>query len=139
MAGVRMKFGFIPFPISIVDESADLSLGEYRLLGYLLRHQFRVKTEVMKISKDELLNGVFGANGDRRDKGCGITSQRDLKTAREALEARGWLSSETSTTGTSYYLRLADEDEVIESGDKMHPLSITGCKMHPEPGAKCTH
>lgn len=107
----RVKFDFIPFPLCIVDESVDLSLGEYRLLGYLLRHRFRVKSEMMRITQDELLRGVFAPNGTRRDKGCGLTSGRDLKLAREKLEARGWLKVQAQREGMVFELCLQDDDE----------------------------
>ena len=127
----KIKFDFIPFPLAIVDESADLSLGEYRLLGYLLRHRFRVKAEKFRMTQDELLRGVSKSDGSRRDKGCGITSGRDLKTARESLVCRGWLVVSDHPDGMIYELHLSgDEEEETESA------KCTGV-VQPVESAKC--
>lgn len=113
----KVKFDFIPFPLAIVDDAIDLSLGEYRLLGYLLRHRFRVKSEQMRITQDELLRGVFAPNGVRRDKGCGLTSGRDLKLARERLEGRGWLKVQSLREGMVYELCLTEDEEEPASAE----------------------
>ena len=129
---VRIAFGFIPFPLAIVDEGLDLSLGEYRLLGYLLRHHFRVKTESMRLTQDDLLRGVRATNGERRDKGCGITSPRDLKAARELLEARTWIRVTKDAAGAMIYeLTLANEADSDSSSSAI-------CTDQAEASAKCT-
>lgn len=143
MAAIKLKFGFIPFPLAIVDDAADLSLGEYRLLGYLLRHQFRVKTDVVKLKQDELLHGVWRPNGKTRwDGGSGITSPRDLKAARVALEARGWLKVELTMDGMFFELCLApdeEEDEADSGADSgSEEAAELGADLGIAPSAKCT-
>ena len=139
MAAIKLKFGFIPFPLAIVDEAADLSLGEYRLLGYLLRHQFRVKTDVVVVKQDELLCGVWKPSGrERWDQGCGITSPRDLKAARVALEARGWLKVTTTTVGMTYQLCLAADDEEDDADAGPDSAADPGARLADAASAKCT-
>lgn len=138
----RIEFGFIPFPLAIVDESADLSLGEYRLLGYLLRHRFRVKSEMLRLTQEDLLRGVTAPNGERRDRGCGITSGRDLKLARERLENRGWLKVKVREGGGMVYeVCLGESDDEAsakctepESGPDVSAKCSSGeCEMSPLP------
>lgn len=130
---LKIKFDFIPFPLAIVDQAADLSLGEYRLLGYLLRHRYRVKSEKIRMTQDELLKGAFKPDGSRRDKGCGITSPRDLKTARESLVGRGWLLVDDRSDGMIYEVHIAGEDdEETESAkctDEPPPSKSANCSV----------
>lgn len=107
----KINFKFIPFPVDIVDDGVDLSLGEYRLLGYILRYRFKTGSEIMRLSQDQLLRGVKRPDGSRRDKGCGITSPRDLKTAREKLVERGWIRTDDSRDGMLYEIMIDREDD----------------------------
>jgi hypothetical protein len=144
MSGARIEFGFIPFPLAIVDESADLSLGEYRLLGYLLRHRFRVKSEMLRLTQEDLLRGVKAPSGERRDRGCGITSGRDLKLARERLEARGWLKVKVQEGGCMVYEVCLGEsdDEVSAKRTELETISDASAKCTPDSSpcasAKCS-
>jgi len=139
MSSARIAFGFIPFPVAIVDEDARLSLGEYRLLGYLLRHRFRVKSDMVRITQDELLRGVLGPDGKRRDKGSGITSGRDLKMARLKLEKRGWLKVQEQAGGMLYELCLSDGDEeAVTVEPESAPASSAEQRPAVAESAKCT-
>lgn len=73
----------------------------------------------MRLKQDELLNGVKRIDGSRRDKGCGITSPRDLKVARDKLEDRGWIKTIESRDGMMYEIVIdredSDEDDDFES------------------------
>lgn len=107
---LKLKYHFLPYPQEIVDEGLKLSLGEYRLLGYLLRHEVRLGGAIVRMKQDELIRGRLLANGNRADKGCGLTSGRDLRSAREALVGRGWLEVTDTPDGMIYTL-LVDRDE----------------------------
>lgn len=68
----------------------DLTKGEFRLLGYILRHTINFRNERVRMTDDEVLNGRKRANGQRIDAGCGL-STNTMKEARDGLVARGMI------------------------------------------------
>lgn len=89
--GVPIGFYFVPFPQQIWDDNLSLSLAEFRLLGYLLRHQISFGNTEVKLTDDELRFGRKRKDGTRMDSGCGIRGINNLKKARDTLAKRGWL------------------------------------------------
>lgn len=92
---MRLDFYFVPFPELIWDDCIDLSQGEFRLLGYLIRHQVgwhESRGRHVRLTNDELLYGRKGKNGDRLDKGCGLKTRWTISQARERLAERGLIS-----------------------------------------------
>src|SRR5262245_32515378 len=91
---MKINFNFVPFPLEIWQDGIQISLGEFRLLGYLLHWQLRFgKLQHIRLTDDEILHGVRGNGGTRRDAGCGL-SLNAIKAARAALMARGWIALE---------------------------------------------
>lgn len=124
--GVRIPFSFVPFPREIWKENLDISLGEFRVLGYLLSRLYFGQSQ-RPISDEELLNGELKEDGTRRDKGCGLTSRNGLKIARESLISRGWIeavnvSTDPHRTQWEYTVRLFGDDD-NSSVTPRHPLS----------------
>lgn len=97
-------------PQSIWDEAQDLSLGEFRLLGYIIRHTIGFRRDCEFLTDEELLNGRKIGNGKRVDKGCGIKSANTLKKARESLIARGMISVKSDEQGNMYSALVDPED-----------------------------
>jgi hypothetical protein len=87
--GVKIGFKFVPLPVDIWDDSIDLSLAEFRLLGYLIRRQIRFGKAGSPLSYDELMSGPW-REGKRLDAGCGL-SRNSLKQAITLLQQRGWI------------------------------------------------
>ncbi len=142
MSGARIDFGFIPIPREVVDDDRiDLSLNEWRLLAYLLRHRFRIKSERMNLKQDELLHGVRKANGERYDRGCRITSPRDLKAAREGLVEVGWVQVDVQADGSMVYeVCLSDPDDASAKCTQKAAESVPSANCtHPLPSAICTN
>lgn len=136
MAGIKLGFNFIPFPQAIVDDGIDLSLSEYRLLGYLLRHQLRLGKSVIKLKQDELINGRLLPDGSRCDRGSGLVSGRDVKLARESLAARGWIAFQDTAEGMLYEIRLDEDRKVqnvtLEENPKLQNVTSKVTKCHPQ-------
>ena len=88
---LKIGFNFVPLPRAIWDENLKLTLGEFRLLGYLIRHQVSFGNTNVRLSDEELLHGRKKRGGARMDSGCGIQGRNNLKVAREALIKRGWI------------------------------------------------
>lgn len=87
-----ITFHFVPFPQEIWDDNIELSLAEFRLLGYLLRYYVRWgQSKRIRFTDDELLYGRK-EDGIRIDSGCGISSANSLKDARKKLEEKGWIT-----------------------------------------------
>lgn len=114
-------------PQEIWDENITLSLCEFRLLGYLLRHQLRTKNEKVLVSQDELLHGRRRKDGSRIDQGCGIGNARNLIKARISLEERGWLhihKGELHNSPLIYEALSRDIDEEDGSVETIPPGSV---------------
>src|ERR1017187_514309 len=88
---LKIGFNFVPMPREIWDKHLKLSLAEFRLLGYLIRHQVSFGNTNVRLSDEELLHGRKRKGGERMDAGAGIGGRNNLKTAREALVKRGWI------------------------------------------------
>lgn len=114
---------FVKMPQEIWDENIDLSLGEFRLLGYLLRHQLRCRNQRILVTQDELLNGRKMPDGSRMDCGCGITNPTRLIEARKRLEERGWLRVAREDGGRSMVYEALARD--FDDDTKMVPTVST--------------
>lgn len=96
MTTPRIGFRFVPMPIEVWDgTNNDLTLGEFRLYGYLIRHQIRLGAPVIAITYDELVNGVWWPASEQQERrrvdfGCGLV-RNAIKKALELLEKRGWI------------------------------------------------
>lgn len=114
---------FVKMPQEIWDQNLDFTLGEFRLLGYLLRHQRRAKNDRVLVTQDELLNGRKRQDGTRMDQGCGLSSARHIIAARTKLEERGWLrvfkEAETYNASLVYEALARDFDD--EDGVQREP------------------
>jgi hypothetical protein len=117
--GLRIGFLFVPFPQDIWRNGLDMTLGEFRLLGYLLMHQVMFARAIVMLSDDELLNGRRLSDGSRADRGCGIRGRNNLKDARERLEKKGWISTEIRPMGRMYevVLGVSDSDTPSNKSD----------------------
>ena len=118
--GVKIGYYFVPFPESIWDDNLQLTLGEFRLLGYLLRHQVGMGVKPALLTDDELLNGVKRADGTRRDQGCGLRGVNNLKDARRRLTERGWLDLKEDLTDRArpkrfYRVKVQPREQVSET------------------------
>lgn len=115
MKGVKIRFGFVAMPEEIWTQNIALTLGEFRLLGYLIFKTRYGKTPPL-MSYDELMNGPW-KDGRRADQGCGL-SRNTLKQAIVDLEARGWVkftdTSENPNLPKMETRLLISEEEVSE-------------------------
>ena len=84
---ISLGFYFIPMPVAIWQDGVDLSKGEFRLLGYIIRHTIGFQNETVTLTDDEVLNGRKRKDGSRIDGGCGLATNT-MKDARDALIAR---------------------------------------------------
>ena len=114
--GFDIDCNYLPLPREIVEKTLDLSLGEFRLLCYLLYYQihFAGRTE-MKLSNDDLIRGCVLADGSKTDGGACFKCNRDIQAAREALVARGWLEVTPSGEGTVYRLVIKKAPSVYDT------------------------
>jgi hypothetical protein len=117
--GVRIGFLFVPFPQEIWKGNLDLTLGEFRLLGYLLMHQVRFGRSIVMLSDDELLSGRRDRGGERVDQGCGIRGRNNLRDGRRRLEARGWIRTSETRQGRMYEIVIegSETDRVSNKSD----------------------
>jgi hypothetical protein len=111
-----ISFHFVPFPCAIWDDNIDLTMSEFRLLGYLLRLAYRFgKSTHIRLSDDELMHGRKDPDGHRKDKGCGLKNRASLRAARDALIAKGWIECEKNATDPArvkrFYSILLSPDE----------------------------
>lgn len=115
MKGVKIRFGFVAMPEEIWTQNIALTLGEFRLLGYLIFKTRYGKTPPL-MSYDELMNGPW-KDGKRADQGCGL-SRNTLKQAIADLEKRGWVkftdTSENPNLPKMETRLLIAEEEVSE-------------------------
>jgi hypothetical protein len=117
---VTIKLQFIPLPVEIVDRGLRLTVHEFRVLTYLVRHQFKLGVPRVSLSYDELAYGLKQRDGTRIDNGCGTKHRRDLKKAISELTKRGFLERRGPSNGTSpagYSVTFLDfaEDEAAGS------------------------
>jgi hypothetical protein len=117
----RVRYLFVPFPQAIWGEGGDMTLGEFYLLGYLLRHAMIFERTSLIFDDDELLYGHRSRSGERLDRGCGLQSRNALKAARSRLEAKGWIRSAKHRSGRCYEMVLL-RSAVIE-GDGSSSLA----------------
>ncbi len=125
--GFSIGFDFVPMPTCIWNEVVDLSLGEFRLLGYLNK-QLRFGEEMPPLSDDELINGRLALDCNdvlrRIDCGCGL-SRNGIKLARKALSDRGWLEMTNVSKDTSrpqYLYRVLLSREASHYGAMCHAV-----------------
>lgn len=133
--GIPVGFTFIALPVTIVDEALDLSLNEYRLLTYLLRHQLKLGRTVIQLTQDELLRGRRRGDGSRYDKGCLISNHRDLAKAREDLGRRGWIKYCLVDDSWVYEIVITDENPPVLDRVQNEPDRVQNV---PDLGTKCT-
>ena len=105
----RIPYHFVPVPQEIWNTKADMTLVEFFLIGYLLRHAVLNKSTVLFFQDDELLNGRRSRNGDRLDIGCGVQSRNGLKIARNRLRERGWIDDAKVPIGRRYEILLLQQ------------------------------
>lgn len=115
---IKISYNFVPMPQEIWDNNLDLSLAEFRLLGYILRHTVGFRKDDVRLTDDELSNGRKKFNGDRFDKGCGV-SINSIKYARESLIARDMLEVENKT----YRAKIDNGQDLLLS-----KTDTTGCQ-----------
>lgn len=130
--GVKIGYQFVPFPQEIWDQDLPLTLGEFRLLGYLLRHQIGFGTKPALITDDELLRGIKRADGTRRDTGCGLRGTNNLKEARRRLTERGWLDlredlSDRARPKRFYRVKVQPAEGVSETDSRVSETDSGGC------------
>jgi hypothetical protein len=114
-------------PVEIWDENINLSVAEFRLLGYLVRHQINLGQAIAPLTQDELMNGAWGVRSDRkkerRDGGCGLT-RNALMRAIDALRKREWIElqdvSENSKPRWMVRLLLSDSCAPHEKTSATH-------------------
>lgn len=116
MPKAQIGFLFVPFPREIWDKNLELSLGEFRLFGYLLRHQMRFSVDKpFRITDEELQYGRKKGKDQRYDKGCGL-SLNAIKVARKRLLKRGWIKVDEDLRDKArpqrFYLVEVDDGEV---------------------------
>jgi hypothetical protein len=89
---------FVPFPCAIWDHNIDVSLAEFRLLGYILHltHELK-KTTKIRLSDEQLMNGRKRQVGIRVDTGCGLKNRASIRAARTALIKKSWIEYEENT------------------------------------------
>lgn len=124
MSAPRIGFYFVPMPQEIWDQNIELSLAEFRLYGYLIRHQLRIGEAIPSISHDELLNGIWtkkDGKSARLDSGCGV-SRNSLKQAIIDLRNRGWITLENISDNPNMprlaiKVRLSVSDRLVSTAD----------------------
>jgi hypothetical protein len=113
-------------PVEIWDDYIDFTLAEFRLLGYLIRHQIRFGRSIPSVTQDELLNGLWNARTSRvrarKDKGCGL-ARNSLKQALDLLQAKGWIelvdiSENPNIPRWAVRVVLADDDSELGSSSE---------------------
>ena len=124
MALPKIGHYFVAMPQEIWDKNIPFSLPEFRLYGYLLRHQVRFKSTHRVTTFDELLKGTWGSKNGVRfrvDTGCGL-SRNSVKSAIQDLKNRGWIS----VVNTSDNPQLPSlEIEVLLSQDDIDCQTMT--------------
>lgn len=119
----RIGFDFVPFPRDIWDKNIQLTLGEFRLFGYLLRHQLRFRvTQPVRITDDEMMYGRKKKDGSRIDQGCGITGPNSLKDARQRLLEKRWIRVDEDLSDPArpkrwYLVEVSDSDTQLSETD----------------------
>jgi hypothetical protein len=128
-------------PVEIWDEAIDLTLAEFRLLGYLIRHQIRFGRGITSITQDELLNGVWGLGPDgarhRRDSGCGLARNTTVRETLESLQKRGWvelhdISERANIVRWTVRIVLLDGDDSTQ-----HPVMGNPAMSDGSPSTDC--
>ncbi len=133
MKGMSIGFNFVPLPKAIWTQNIPLTLGEFRLLGYLLYYRSRFGHERIKLTDDELLRGVKDREGNRLDSGCGLTTN-SLKEARIRLIEKTWLTLEEDLRDRArpkrlYSLNIAFEDPPLsETDSRVSETDSLGCE-----------
>ena len=118
---IKISYNFVAFPREIWDKNIDLTLGEFRLLGYLLRHQLRFGIKAaIKMTDDEIMHGKKEKDGKRMDKGCGLTSPNSIKDARDRLLEKRWIKmtedlSDKARPKRTYIVLVEDDSETSDS------------------------
>jgi hypothetical protein len=110
--GMKLGFNFVPMPQQIWDDCLDITIGEIRLLGWLIRYTVFFGSKIT-VTDDEVLNGIKKVNGTRSTRGVGL-SRNGMKNARVALEDRGWLvvcADEKDSSKHTYTVNLVSEND----------------------------
>lgn len=129
MKKASIGFNFVALPQAIWDDAIELTLAEFRLIGYLARHYHRFENRRIDLTQDEILNGAKRKSGERYDKGCGISSGESLRNAREKLVDRGWIRVHKVGTEKKYeitYEFLLGKDELLDEMSQVGELPVTG-------------
>lgn len=121
----RIGFHFVAFPESIWDDDIHLTLGEFRLFGYIIRHTLVYGEDRVRLTDDELINGRKRADGTRKDRGCGIRGPNNLTEAKDRLQGKGWLIIEMEYTARPQPIRYYSVNPDLFSRED-HPSETEG-------------
>ena len=109
---LKIGFTFVPMPQEIWDECWDMTQGEFRLLGYIIRHTIGFRNETIRLTDDEIINGRKSKDGSGRiDKGCGL-SLNSMKQARKRLLERDAIAVDGNK---NYWANLDTRNEKVLS------------------------
>lgn len=115
--------GWFEVPNEWIDICAEISsLAELKVVQYVMRHTWGHQEYATRkpISIDEFRNGRRGTDGERLDKGTGLSKPSVIAGLRSAVE-RGLLSEEIDGSGKAhgkkYYSLRMNPEGLSESGE----------------------
>lgn len=115
--------GWFEVPNEWIDICAEISsLAELKVVQYVMRHTWGHPEYATRkpISIDEFRNGRQGSNGERMDKGTGLSKPSVIAGLRSAVE-RGLLSQEIDGSdrarGKKYYSLRMNPKGLSKSGE----------------------
>lgn len=115
---VKIAFGFVPFPREIWENPVDLSLAEFRLLGWFLA-RLKLGIKQSTYTDNQILTGADGLPGVR-------VSRNSFKEARTSLVTRRYLTvTPTSDPGKYTYCLYLGDDEQVSISDTQVSISDT--------------
>jgi DNA-binding MarR family transcriptional regulator len=96
---------YTPTPDEYYDfHMQDMSLGEMRVLSYIIRRTLGSQRNAENISLDEMLNGRMTADGRILDRGTGL-SKSTLVASIRSLEDKGFIVVERRQSDDKGYER----------------------------------
>ena len=118
------KPNYTQIPNLLLDNMADFTHAEFKVMMYICRRTFGFQKESDKIALSQMLNGIKKEE-KVLDNGTGL-SRQGLLNSLENLEKKGYISSiKTKNRTTKYVVTLVDqkENELVNSVDGTSQVS----------------
>jgi len=126
-------------PDELFDELLSvLSGAELKVLLYIIRRTFGFKRDADAISLSQMLNGITTRDGDRLDRGVGLSKPTLLQALRSLetnniIETQRQRSTERGDEPTIYQLRFASEDAHVPNSAPVVKKLDQGVVKKPNP------